>query len=104
MNEVFNLPPIRKGDTEFAASKSGLLVAKMFYFPSVVFGFIMANDFWTAYKGFSISEWHAIVSLALGLICLLMISYLSYKCTNQKAKIFEAYKMFWGNEYTFKAD
>ena len=102
MNEIFNLPPLEISNNRIQNRFSGRALMHMFYFPTVVYFIIIANDIATAWKALPEAPHQTIAFILISLIFLAIILSLSAKCSRLKQKIYKSYADFKNNDYKFK--
>ena len=99
MNEVFNPPPLKISGTEIINSANGkCFVNRLFWFPFIVFLFIILNDLSTLQVGI---DWYTKVSSFTSLLLGLIIFLLCLSCVKCKRILFKSYRDFKSNDYKY---
>ena len=101
MNEIFNLPPLEISSNRVQNRFSGRALMYMFYFPSVIYASIFANDIATIGKALEENSGETVAFMLLSVLFLSIIILLSIKCTTLKRKIYQSYVEFKNNHYRY---
>lgn len=102
MNEVFNLPKISISRNNTQSTFIGKLINEyLFYFPTLIYSYILFNDFCTLDVAIKLNFWHTITSMFFSALYFILVANLCYKCVSQKLAIIGLFKNFYENKYTY---